>query len=75
MVLLGLAQAVWGLARQSYLTAVVPFGQRARAISTMAGMSRLGFFVGPFVTAAILGSESSTDTVGSGRNGFRTPDV
>ncbi|GAB05821.1 MFS transporter [Gordonia amarae] len=66
VVLLGLAQAVWGLARQSYLTAVVPFGQRARAISTMAGMSRLGFFVGPFVTAAILGSESSTDTVGSG---------
>jgi MFS family permease len=66
VVLLGLAQAVWGLARQSYLTAVVPFGQRARAISAMAGMSRLGFFLGPFITAVILGAETTGDDGGSG---------
>lgn len=51
---MGVAQAVWGLARQSYLTVAVPGGQRARAISAMAGMHRLGFFIGPFLGAVLL---------------------
>ncbi|MDS1113942.1 MFS transporter [Gordonia westfalica] len=55
---LGLAQAVWGLARQSYLTAAVDPARRARAISAMAGMHRLGFFVGPFAGAAVLTTAS-----------------
>ena len=44
--LTGLANAVWGLARQSYLADAVPIGLRARAMSSFAAMWRLGFFVG-----------------------------
>jgi MFS family permease len=51
----GLAAAVWGLARQSYLTEAVPVGMRARALSTLAGLTRVGTFVGPFVGAALVG--------------------
>jgi MFS family permease len=51
----GLASAVWGLARQSYLTEAVPIGMRARALSTLAGLTRVGTFVGPFLGAALAG--------------------
>jgi MFS family permease len=51
----GLASAVWGLARQSYLTEAVPIGMRARALSTLAGLTRVGTFVGPFLGAAVAG--------------------
>ncbi|SDB93376.1 Predicted arabinose efflux permease, MFS family [Sanguibacter gelidistatuariae] len=54
VVITGLANAVWGLARQSYLTEVIPFARRARAMSTLAGMMRLGFFVGPFLGALAI---------------------
>jgi MFS family permease len=47
----GLAAAVWGLARQSYLTEAIPLRMRARALSTLAGTQRIGAFVGPFVGA------------------------
>ncbi len=43
--LTGLANAVWGLARQSYLAETVPLGLRARAMSSFAAMWRLGFFL------------------------------
>ena len=52
--LTGLANAVWGLARQSYLAEVVPVVMRARAMSTLAGMMRLGFFLGPFLGALVI---------------------
>jgi MFS family permease len=51
----GLAAAVWGLARQSYLTETVPLSMRARALSTLAGITRIGTFVSPFVGAAVAG--------------------
>ncbi|WP_040792494.1 MFS transporter [Nocardia paucivorans] len=55
-VLTGLSNAVWGLARQSYLAEVVPPQMRARAMATFALMWRLGFLIGPFLGAlAILG--------------------
>lgn len=54
VVITGLANAVWGLARQSYLTEVIPFARRARAMSTLAGMMRLGFFAGPFLGALVI---------------------
>ncbi|QNG21430.1 MFS transporter [Rhodococcus triatomae] len=54
ILVVGLAGALWGLARQSYLAAAVPVHRRARAISTMAGMHRLGFFAGPFAGAAAI---------------------
>jgi MFS family permease len=47
----GLAGAVWHLARQAYLTEVVPFHLRARALSTLGGVHRIGMFVGPFLGA------------------------
>lgn len=50
----GATNAVFVLARQSYLTEVVPTGLRARALSTLGGMSRIGAFVGPFIGAAVL---------------------
>jgi MFS family permease len=50
----GASNAVFILARQSYLTEVVPTGLRARALSTLGGMSRVGAFVGPFLGAAVL---------------------
>jgi MFS family permease len=48
---LGVTGAVWGLARQAYLTDAVPVAMRARALSTLGGTHRIGMFVGPFVGA------------------------
>ncbi len=56
MLLNGAAGAVWGLARQSYLVAVVHVGDLGRAMSTLAGSMRLGFFCGPFLGAAVVHS-------------------
>lgn len=50
----GLAGAVFSLARQAYLTEVVPVSQRARALSTLGGTSRIGTFIGPFVAALLV---------------------
>ncbi len=50
----GLAGAVFSLARQAYLTEVVPPGLRARAMSTLGGTNRIGVFVGPFVGALVV---------------------
>ena len=50
----GLANAVFGLARQTYLAAAVPLRVRARAMSTLGGIFRIGSFVGPFVGAIIV---------------------
>jgi MFS family permease len=48
---LGMAAAVWSLARQSFLTAAAPVHLRARALSTLGGVGRIGTFVGPFLGA------------------------
>jgi MFS family permease len=52
---IGAAGAVFQLARQSYLTEVVPFAMRARAMSTLGGVVRIGAFIGPFAGAATIG--------------------
>jgi len=52
--MIGMAGAVFGLARLSYLTETVPFHFRARALSTLGGVMRIGLFVGPFVAAAMI---------------------
>ncbi len=51
---LGLANSVFGLARQTYLTEVVPVHLRARALSTLGGTMRIGMFVGPFLAAPVV---------------------
>lgn len=50
----GMGTAVWLLARLSYLTAVVPFELRARAMSTIGGVYRIGLFAGPFLGGAAM---------------------
>lgn len=50
----GMGTAVWLLARMSYVTAVVPFALRARAMSTMGGVYRIGLFSGPFLGGAAM---------------------
>ncbi|HYH29363.1 MAG TPA: MFS transporter, partial [Pseudonocardia sp.] len=50
----GVASAVWGLARQAYVIETVPLAQRARTLSAMAGLSRLGTLLGPFLGAGVV---------------------
>lgn len=54
MTVLGIAAAVFGLARHALLTSVVPVAYRARALSTLGGVFRLGLFLGPFAAAALV---------------------
>ncbi|WP_431046129.1 MFS transporter [Roseateles sp. L2-2] len=52
--MVGMSQAVYNLARQSYLTEAVPAAYRARALSTLGGVMRIGMFIGPFLSAAAV---------------------
>ena len=52
--MVGMSQAVFSLARQSYLTEAVPPEYRARAMSTLGGAMRVGLFIGPFVAALAI---------------------
>jgi len=52
--MIGMSQAVFSLARQSYLTEAVPAEFRARAMSTLGGAMRVGLFIGPFIAAAAI---------------------
>lgn len=47
----GATSAVYLLARQSYLTEITPVEVRARALSTLGGVARIGLFLGPFLGA------------------------
>ena len=51
VLLVGAASSVYNLARQSYLTEMVPPHMRARALSTLGGTMRVGIFAGPFLGA------------------------
>ncbi|GAA2462678.1 MFS transporter [Agromyces soli] len=63
VLLLGLATAVFGLARHAFLTSYVPARIRARALSTLAGVFRAGWAVGPFVAAAIIAWTGTSEPV------------
>jgi MFS family permease len=52
--LTGPTGAVFFIARQSYLTAAAPVRLRARAMSTLGGVTRIGVFVGPLVGAVLV---------------------
>jgi MFS family permease len=52
--LIGSSSSVYVLARQSYLTDMVPLHMRARALSTLGGTMRIGVFAGPFLGAAAM---------------------
>ena len=51
---LGATNAVFTLARHSYLTEVTPVLHRARALSTLGGVQRIGTFIGPFAGAGLI---------------------
>ena len=51
----GLSAAVWGLARQAYVTDVAAPEIRARALSTLGGVTRIGMFLGPFLGTVAIG--------------------
>ena len=50
--MVGMSQSVYNLARQSYMTEAEPIMYRARALSTLGGVMRIGMFAGPFLAAA-----------------------
>src|SRR6185369_6794144 len=52
--LVGACNATFYLARQSFVTLVVPSSVRAAAMSTLGGSHRVGLFIGPFVGAAVI---------------------
>lgn len=52
--MVGMSHAVYNLARQSYLTEAVPSAYRARALSTLGGVMRIGMFIGPFLSAGAV---------------------
>lgn len=54
MLVVGMAASVFSLARQKYLTEAVPVLLRARALSTLGGVNRIGIFLGPFIGAAAM---------------------
>lgn len=54
VLLVGASYAVFHLARHSYLTEVTPAFHRARVLSTLGGVHRIGQFVGPFLGAGMI---------------------
>jgi MFS family permease len=83
MLALGMASAVFQLARQSYLTEVVPLEKRARAMSTLGGVARIGAFTGPFAGAGVIhlfGLDSAylvslVAIIGAGVIAYTVPDL
>lgn len=60
---IGLSTAVFALARHAFMTSFVPREFRARALSTLGGTFRFGYFVGPFISAAVIHLTGSTQSV------------
>jgi len=63
MLLIGVCDAAFSLARHAFMTTRVPLYFRARALSLLGGSYRLGIFIGPFVAVlliALSGTEYST---------------
>lgn len=63
ILLLGLATAIFALARQAFMTTFVPVTYRARAMSTLGGTFRFGYLVGPFLGAGLIGVSGIAELV------------
>ncbi|WP_434317136.1 MFS transporter [Leifsonia sp. P73] len=59
----GLATAVFALARHAFMTTYVPVRYRARALSTLGGIFRAGWFIGPLVASVVIAATGSTQSV------------
>ncbi|MEO6944470.1 MAG: MFS transporter [Lacisediminihabitans sp.] len=63
ILLVGLSTAVFALARHAFMTSFVPQAYRARSLSTLGGTFRFGYFVGPFIAAAVIHLTGHTQSV------------
>jgi MFS family permease len=63
ILLVGLSTAVFALARHAFMTSFVPQAFRARALSTLGGTFRFGYFAGPFIAAAVIHLTGHTQSV------------
>ena len=63
ILLVGLAAAVFGLARHAFMTTYVPLAYRARAISSLAGTFYFGYFVGPLISGIVIFLSGSSQWV------------
>ncbi|WP_165063658.1 MFS transporter [Marisediminicola senii] len=63
VLVIGIATAVFALARHAFMTTFVPLAYRARALSTLGGTFRLGLFIGPFLAAGVILLTGSTSAV------------
>ncbi|TQL53245.1 MFS transporter [Subtercola boreus] len=61
--LLGLSAAIFALARHAFMTSYVPVAYRARALSTLGGTFRAGWFIGPFLGAGLIALTGSSLSV------------
>src|SRR5690606_36932846 len=50
----GACGSTFGLARQSFVTIVVPTSMRAAVMATVGGSHRIGLLIGPFLGAAVI---------------------
>jgi len=60
--LVGVSTAVFALARHAYMTTAIPLRIRARALSSLGGVFRFGFFVGPFLSAGVVHLTGTTQS-------------
>lgn len=63
VLVVGIATATFALARQAFMTTLVPRSHRARALSLLGGMFRAGYFVGPFLAALTIALTGTTASV------------
>ncbi len=63
ILLVGLSTAVFALARHAFMTSFVPEHMRARALSTLGGTFRAGYFVGPLIASAVIALTGRTSSV------------
>lgn len=60
--MIGIATAVFALARHAFMTVYVPLVYRARALSTLGGIFRAGWFIGPLLSAGLISLTGSTQS-------------
>jgi len=63
---IGMGTAVWMLARLTFVAELVPFHLRARAMSTLGGVQRIGLFIGPFLGAGAVHLTGTSGAYGVG---------
>jgi MFS family permease len=63
ILVVGVATAVFALARHAFMTSFVPMRYRARALSTLGGSFRFGYLIGPFIGAGVISLTGAASSV------------